>query len=796
MKTKAITTIMLTLFLASMLSMAFNVTPASATTLTDVYVSDTDDSWWAGATSGNIDGSGYIVPPNDAVWSSAVFCWEHSSWNPTLNPAGLKAKLFASPSADWIWKASQVTTGESYTGDIAFFKKQINIPDNAFNIQAQLFVITADNVYYFYVNDDWSGTPVGIANFAPGYGPTSFYYVADGTDKSGGDNSVPYETLGNLYPLEASMGWPQAGNEQWWNIEQWSIGSLQQGVNWLQIVAINEHAPPGGSGEINPAGLIYKVEVTYELATIEKTVEPDSGYLGDIITVTLTVEVPTGLTMTVEDVLPNFLGYVPGTFMVDSVSVTPTIADGVISTEVSEGDHTITFDVIIDSVEATIETGTNWAYLKYDTDTVDQDSADITTYPYCGFHKVAKLLSAGDDMYIDLFENVVWEFRITVTNLFDWTMEDVVVTDRLAAELEIDGLTYITPGTVATWSRKGNVKLTWTIGDLAPSETATLILEVSTRVHKGKQAYTSSGCDYEFNSGATLKFKNPDGIQLSAHTGPMLFDVPGEWPHFQPYCVRYPETGNVYIGYEDWPDGDFDYNDFGMTFSFEEIYDENWNLFRVTMTFTAIIYDSGMDHLIHIERPINGPSVVTVTRPNPRPSAGPILGKDETPAGTHTFTGDVDVILFNTNKYTWPEKQMDEVVIVEITVVDPTLNPKDLALVPPRMFQNEATEFFYDMDAVMANYDPWEEGTLYGSLFHIHNIQSTFKFGSPAIDVPYILVVPFTDWIPPFESTLITSPYGYFDDFYRYGTQANWYDPSMVTNNWVGFGGLSWGPYP
>jgi len=44
-------------------------------------------------------------------------------------------------------------------------------------------------------------------------------------------------------------------------------------------------------------------------------------------------------------------------------------------------------------------------------------------------------------------------------------------------------------------------------------------------------------------------------------------------------------------------------------------------------------------------------------------------------------------------------------------------------------------------------------------------------------------------------STRIDSPCGYFDDFYRYGTSTNWYDPSMVTNNIVGSGGLSWGPY-
>jgi hypothetical protein len=536
-----------------------------------------------------------------------------------------------------------------------------------------------------------------------------------------------------------------------------------------------------------------EVDAVAAIGSIDKTVVPDYGDLGDILTVTLNVGVPAGLTMEVEDHLPNFLQYLLGTFEVDGLPVIPTVENGVISTIVGPGDHTITFDVIVDSVEEMPVTDTNWAYLKYNDEVIDEDSEDITVYPYCGFHKWAYLLSTEDgDEILEVGENIVWRLVIWVTNLYDWTMTDVVVTDRLAAELEIDEVELVTHG-LFTSTKKGNIKMTWTIGDLEPGETATLMLQISTKMHKGKQKYTSPG-HYELNSGATLKFKNPDGIQLSAHTGPIEFDVPGEWPEFNPYCVQYPESGNLYVGYEDWPNGDFDYNDFGMRFSFVEYYNINWDLVRVTMNFEAIIYDSGMDHLIHIERPINGQSIVDVVRPNPRPSAGPILGKDETPAGTYLFTGDVDVILYNTNKYTHPEKQIGEYVTVDITVVDPTLNPK-VALTPPRMFTNEAPMPFYDMDAVMANYDPWEEGTLYGSLFHIHDIQSTAKFGTPSIEVPYILVVPYTDWIPPWESTTITGPYGYFDDFYRYGTPANWYHPSMCTNNAVGAGGLSWGPY-
>jgi len=241
------------------------LTPAVyAPIVTDYYVSDTTDLWWSGANSGHIV-SGYIVPPSDAVWSPAVLCWEHSSWNPNLYPADRKTKLFETPSADWIWKSYQITTGESYTGDIVFFKKQIDIPECASSITADLFIITADNAYYFYVNNpSWSGIPDGgPANFVSGYGPTNFYYTADGTHKSGGTNSVSYETIGNLYPLEACTG--AQASDIWSSIELYDITLLlDTGENWLQIVAVNEHAPPTGP-TTNPAGLIYKLVVSYEV---------------------------------------------------------------------------------------------------------------------------------------------------------------------------------------------------------------------------------------------------------------------------------------------------------------------------------------------------------------------------------------------------------------------------------------------------------------------------------------------------------------------------------------------------
>lgn len=275
------------------------------------------------------------------------------------------------------------------------------------------------------------------------------------------------------------------------------------------------------------------------------------------------------------------------------------------------------------------------------------------------------------------------------------------------------------------------------------------------------------------------------------------------WPEFctppTTHTENYPESGNVYIGYEDWYNGDFDYNDFGMTFSVTEVYNANYELLGVTMTFEAVVFDSGMRHLIHIARPFNGGYTYTVTRSTPAyPNVLTLWDGatgQEKAGGSYSGTGPLDVTLFNTAKYTYPQKQIGETVIVDVLLDDPSLNPKTV-LTPPRSYDVGSGDF-YDLDPIMANYDPWEEGTLYSCRFHIQDTQvisSTSNQNGEVIPIgtetPMILVVPHTDWIPPFESTTITGPYGLFNDFYTTGLPTNWYE--TITNPTVGPGGLSW----
>jgi len=127
---------------------------------------------------------------------------------------------------------------------------------------------------------------------------------------------------------------------------------------------------------------------------------------------------------------------------------------------------------------------------------------------------------------VPTFTNVQWLIQIAVQIGAD--ADDVVVTDRLGAELEID-LPFpesISQGTASYYTKGGSDKvfLTWDIGHLDAYQWVALRFWISTDINPaGKQEYTSPGC-YELNSGATLKFK-VNGVQYSMSTPPIVITV-------------------------------------------------------------------------------------------------------------------------------------------------------------------------------------------------------------------------------------------------------------------------------
>lgn len=102
---------------------------------------------------------------------------------------------------------------------------------------------------------------------------------------------------------------------------------------------------------------------------------------------------------------------------------------------------------------------------------------------------------------------------------------DVVVTDNLAAELQIDDYS-TTRGTVSwyTTGKSEKVHLEWTMDNLPANWNAYLYLTVSTDLNPaGRQEYTSPGC-YELNSGPTMKFM-VDGSQQSIEMNSIMIEV-------------------------------------------------------------------------------------------------------------------------------------------------------------------------------------------------------------------------------------------------------------------------------
>ena len=127
----------------------------------------------------------------------------------------------------------------------------------------------------------------------------------------------------------------------------------------------------------------------------------------------------------------------------------------------------------------------------------------------------------------DLNTETQWTLVISVTNPFEYTMENTVITDRFGAEIEIDEEVSITHGTCSftTKGKSEKVFLTWNIGDILEGETAQLILLVSTDLNPaGKQEYSTPGV-YEMNSGATLKFNDLEQKQHSEVTDSIYVTV-------------------------------------------------------------------------------------------------------------------------------------------------------------------------------------------------------------------------------------------------------------------------------
>ncbi|MHA1938458.1 MAG: hypothetical protein ACW97O_09650 [Candidatus Thorarchaeota archaeon] len=160
-------------------------------------------------------------------------------------------------------------------------------------------------------------------------------------------------------------------------------------------------------------------------------------------------------------------------------------------------------------------------------------SNELVAYDMAGYWPVltvdkesiaAEDLGDGDGV-LELSEDWEWIWEVTVTNASIASVNGSIVKDNLGGDLELLAVspdnvtwyaipagmkkgTFIEPNTglEVMWTGKTlKPHLWWTVGDLAPGDSATLYLKVSTDINPGgKQEYTSLG-EHCQNSGATAK---------------------------------------------------------------------------------------------------------------------------------------------------------------------------------------------------------------------------------------------------------------------------------------------------
>jgi len=145
--------------------------------------------------------------------------------------------------------------------------------------------------------------------------------------------------------------------------------------------------------------------------------------------------------------------------------------------------------------------------------------ADVETLKSQGPTEVIQKFAEGP-VAVSLHTEESWDFTYMVTNTYDYEIYNLTVKDHFGANLDVAFLSS-TRGTYTQYTNKPGrqQRFTWIIENLAPFETVTLKLEVSTGLNPAKkQQFTSAGLKI-LNSGATVKWVNASGHQGSAESG-------------------------------------------------------------------------------------------------------------------------------------------------------------------------------------------------------------------------------------------------------------------------------------
>jgi hypothetical protein len=300
----------------------------------------------------------------------------------------------------------------------------------------------------------------------------------------------------------------------------------------------------------------------------------------------------------------------------------------------------------------------------------------------------------------------------------------------------------------------------WYMSGTIPEVSSSLFVEGSNVLDVFAEEFWTGGGMHEL--GLTLQGEQTtcetetawgDGLNFTGKNWAMYFE-------YQVQCeeIEWPEDGTAYIGYEDREAGDFDYNDFGMNMHVLETY-QGGCLKIIDMDFESVEHKAGDKHDIHIKRTLDGSVSYTYSITRSTTAQG-----TET-AGSGSGSGDFDIVLFDSQYFT----AGDTVEIVVTVTGGCELYP---SVTSPRWDVAANNNLF-------AYYDPWMNDRSIGNVErHINDWQAaTTRLPTQGYDVPYIIVVPVTDWPAPNEAQTITGPHPNFDDYYRThdSMYENWY---------------------
>lgn len=384
-----------------------------------------------------------------------------------------------------------------------------------------------------------------------------------------------------------------------------------------------------------------------------------------------------------------------------------------------------------------------------------------------GTPKVGVALTAGILAPAEATVNYQWKICGTIDG--EYTNIPAATTNKYIP-VEADVNKYIKVSAIGTGNYAGTVTSTPTTA-VAPIKTYTVTFDSTSGTAVTAITGVASGATITLPTAPTKTWYTFSGWNTAADGSGTAFDsstkvtadvtVYAQWAA-ETTIVKFPDSGTAYIGFEDLPDGgDMDYEDVGMNMYLQETY-EGGVLRKAVLEYKLLYHGAGYNHLVHINRPLNGSYTYTIDRDIVVPNA------ETAEATSVSSSGAFDVVLFDTSDAT------PRTIKIEINF--------DATNTANTLLDYNVADARFDLDKVFKLYDPWLKITNSGGAtvpdVHIRNMMNVPAFAGhyEAFKAPCIIVVPVTNWYT--SHKFITSSYPDFDDYYRTMDQqyANWYN--------------------